>query len=99
MIVWVFYSRSSGLYQDFISTKLRSEFFLLSKNILVQFFSGILALFFIKNILLSRRFIIYYTLLLAFLLISERLLIRYYLKNIKKVGENPRRILMLGAGK
>lgn len=99
MIVWVFYSRSSGLYQDFISTKLRSELFLLSKNILVQFFSGILALFFIKNILLSRRFIIYYTLLLAFLLISERLLIRYYLKYIKKAGDNPRRILIIGAGK
>ncbi|HQF37060.1 MAG TPA: undecaprenyl-phosphate glucose phosphotransferase [Candidatus Dojkabacteria bacterium] len=99
MVIWVFYSRSSGLYRDFISAKLRSELILLSKNILVQFFSGILALFFIKNILLSRRFIIYYSLILVFLLITERLLIRYYLKNIRKIGENPRRIIIIGAGK
>jgi len=99
MIVWVFYSRSVGLYQDFSTTKFRSELFLLSRNILVQFFSGILALFFIKNIILSRRFIIFYSVVLAFLLLSERLLIRYYLKKIRKFSDNPRRILIVGAGK
>lgn len=99
MIVWVFYSKSSGLYQDYTSVKLSSELVLLSKSVVVQFFSGILALFFIKNILLSRRFIIFYSLVLSVLLILDRFLIHYLKKIVRKNSTKSRKVLIIGAGK
>lgn len=99
IIVWVFYAKSSGLYQDFESVKVTSELLILLKNVIVQFVSGIMALFFIKNIQLSRRFILYYSVLLAILLVTERYFIRYYILKIQKAVGNPRRILIIGAGK
>jgi len=99
IFVWVFYAKSSGLYQDFESVKVFSELLILLKNVIIQFVSGIMTLFFIKNIQLSRRFILYYCILLIILLITERYFIRLYLTKVHKTVGNPRRILIIGAGK
>ncbi len=99
MIVWVFSSKSSGLYQYKQFAKTSSELTIIFKNVALQFIFGILALFFIKNILLSRRFIIFYSLILTALLILVRFLIHYFKQIVRKNGIKSRKVLIIGAGK
>ncbi|MEI7811685.1 MAG: undecaprenyl-phosphate glucose phosphotransferase [Ignavibacteria bacterium] len=96
--VWFFSSRITGLYDEFRSCNFSFEFISLIKNVLAQSLAAIVFIFFIKELSLSRMFIINYSLFLITSVSIEKYVIRRLLERYRQKGRNQRNVLIIGAG-
>ncbi len=96
-IIWFFSSKVSSLYDEAKSYNLLSEAFCLFKNISIQFITGVIILFLLKSILLSRFFLLLYLLLLM----SGTLILRGVFRITRRILMDKaglkRNILMIGS--
>lgn len=99
VVVWFVYGSSSRLYDEFRSRDFAFEVVLIAKATLVQMFSSVVVLFFLKEDLISRFFVVSYTGILFVALNLEKLAFRRALEILRKRGRNVRRLIIVGAGK
>lgn len=98
-IVWYFTANFVKLYNDFNNRTLVSYLFNLSKNILVQIIFVIIFLFFIKENLFTRNFVVFYSSLLTVLMSFKGILLnKLIVRNLNKKS-NRRKLIIIGAGK
>jgi len=97
-LVWWFSSKHTRLYDEFRSRDFSYEVPIILKNVISQIISVIVILFFIKDLVLSRQFVLFYGLLLTTLLLIEKLVIRKLLDLYRARGRNIRTVLIIGAG-
>ncbi|MGE5400344.1 MAG: undecaprenyl-phosphate glucose phosphotransferase [Ignavibacteriales bacterium] len=98
VLTWLYFSRVIGLYDEFRSRNFSFELINLIKNVLIQSFTAIVFIFFIKEIDLSRKFVVRYSLSLLILLGCEKYIFRKLLETFRKRGRNLRSVLIIGAG-
>ena len=98
IISWLFTANNIGLYDEFRSRNFSFEIISLLKAVVVQAVTAIIIIFLIKNIALSRIFVLYYSLLLILFLSLEKYLFRQFFIYLRRKGRNLRTILMVGAG-
>ena len=97
LIVWYFGAKISGIY-DNITHSPFLRFIAITKNVFIQSFTAILFIFIIKELLFTRNFVLYYTLLLlASVTVKSFILTRIYRR---KKGKDSRRskLLIIGTG-
>jgi len=96
-LIWFFSSKVSSLYDELKSYNFLSEIFTLLKNISIQLVTGVIILFSLKNILLSRFFLLLY--LLFFL--SGTLILRGVFRLAGRILMNKagikKKVLMIGS--
>ena len=97
IVVWLFSSKQTYLYDDFRSSNFSKESVLVIKNIFIQVLAAIVILFLVKEIKLNRLFVIIYSPLL-FLIIPQKILLKKLLKYFRKRGINIKKLLIVGAG-
>ena len=95
---WFIYSRSVGMYDEFRSRNFSFELISLIKVVYVQALTAIVGIFFIKEIDLSRTFILSYSISLLVFVGLQKFTLRQILNAIRKSGRNLRNILIVGAG-
>lgn len=97
VLIWFFYSRSSGLYDEFKISQLGSQLFILLKNIVMQLIIGVVVLFFLKNVVLSRFFLVLYLSVLSALTLFSRALFRLIRFQLIRKGYLMKRIVVVGS--
>lgn len=98
LFIWLVSSRVSNIYDEFRSRNFSFELIRLIKNVLVQVVATVFILFFLKEISLSRTFVIYYSGILIILVSLEKYLFRRILNLFRRKGRNLRSLLIIGAG-
>lgn len=98
LVSWFFSSRMTGLYNEFRSRNFSFELIIVIKNVLIQVISIVVIIFLMKEITLSRSFVLIYALCLFCGLTVERFIIRRGLNLLRRRGRNLRQILIVGAG-
>lgn len=98
LIIWYISSRSSGLYDEFRSRNFSFELILILRNVVTQVLSVIVILFVIKEHMLGRMFVIYYSSSLVILLITQKYFLRKVFNYYRIRGRNKRTLIMIGAG-
>ncbi len=97
LIIWFFSAKVTFLYDDMKNFNFLPEFFAITKNVVIQLVTGVLILFSLKNILLSRFFMMLY---LAFLL-SGILLVRVLFRMIRRIlirkGSIKKNVIVIGS--
>ncbi|MCU7494825.1 MAG: undecaprenyl-phosphate glucose phosphotransferase [Ignavibacteria bacterium] len=99
LAIFLFSSRASDLYDEFRSRNFSFELISLIKNVLIQALTSVFVLFFIKEVTLSRQFVLYYSSVLLLTMGLEKYLFRKSLDFLRSKGRNTRSILIVGAGK
>lgn len=99
LIIFLFSSRVSNLYDEFRSRNFSFELITLIKNVLIQTLTSVFVLFFIKEIVLSRQFVLLYSSILLCSISLEKYIFRQVLNFLRRKGRNMRSILIVGAGK
>ncbi|MCF8296165.1 MAG: undecaprenyl-phosphate glucose phosphotransferase [Melioribacteraceae bacterium] len=97
-IVWLFYSRSIGLYDEFRSKDFSFELISLIKVVYVIAIATIIGVFFIKEISLSRSFVLIFFAFVFGLMFVQKYILRRTLNYLRKKGRNQRNLLIVGAG-
>ncbi|MCK5003485.1 MAG: undecaprenyl-phosphate glucose phosphotransferase [Candidatus Aminicenantes bacterium] len=96
-LIWFFSSKVSSLYDELKSYNFLSEAFTLLKNISIQLITGVIILFSLKNVLLSRFFLLLY----LSLLLSGTLILRGVFRLVRKILVNKvgikKKVLMIGS--
>ena len=98
-IIWFIYAGFSRLYDEFRSRSFGFEIAALAKSTLVQLFSSVVILFFLKEDEISRFFVIIYSALLFVGLVIEKFVFRQGLEFLRRRGRNLRNLVIVGAGK
>lgn len=98
LIIFLFSSRASDLYDEFRSRNFSFELIALIKNVFLQTLAAVSVLFFIKEVTLSRQFVLYFSSILLLGLGLEKYIFRQVLYYIRRKGRNSRSILIVGAG-
>lgn len=96
--LWYFVSNVINFYEDYSTKYFIYRFTNIVKIVFVQVFTTVLFVFFVKELLFTRNFIIFYA---AFLLIFISLrvqIIKYLLIKIRGREKNLRNVLIVGAG-
>ena len=96
-VVWYFSSKSTGLYDDLAVRPYSVEAFYILKNIIVQFLFLVLILFSMKEPLLTRTFVLSYTLILALALLTEKLVMRFVITRFTRRMHAMGNVLIIGA--
>ncbi len=95
--VWFFFARITSLYDELKNFNFGSELFSLIQNISIQLVSGVIILFSLKDMLLSRFFLMIYIIFAfsgtLFLRIIYRLIRRELIKN----GRLRKNVLLIGS--
>lgn len=96
-LIWFFSSKVSSLYDELKSYNFLSEAFTLLKNISIQLITGVIILFSLKNVLLSRFFLLLYLSLLLF----GTLILRGVFRLVRRILINKagikKKVLMIGS--
>ena len=98
-IIWFFYAGATRFYDEFRSRDFGFELVAVAKSTLVQLFSSIFILFFLKENQISRFFVVTYAGILFVGLSAEKLLFRKGLEYLRRRGRNLRNLLIVGAGR
>lgn len=99
LFLWVFASKSTGLYDEFRSRNFGYEIIAILKNTMIVAISVIVIVFVFKQIQLARIFLSVFIITSIALITVERYIFRQALTAIRKRGRNLRSILIVGAGK
>lgn len=98
LTTWFISSKSNNLYDEFRSRNFSFELIGIIKNLFVTTITLIILIFMLKETMLSRQFIVYFTLSSLLLLTVQRWLLRKLLNTLRKGGRNLRNLLIVGAG-
>jgi len=98
LLIWLFSTKSTGLYDEFRSRNISLEIITVIKNILAVLISSMITLFLLKEYRLSRVFIIAFSISLLVLLSIDKILFKYILNVIRIKGRNLRNLLIVGVG-
>lgn len=98
VILWFFISNSVSLYDEFRSRNFTIELLNAGKCVFSQAITIILLQYIFKELSLSKLFLLIYTILLFFILITVKYYSRILLHYLRKKGRNLRSILIIGAG-
>ncbi|MCX6136419.1 MAG: exopolysaccharide biosynthesis polyprenyl glycosylphosphotransferase [Ignavibacteriales bacterium] len=97
-IVWYFSSRSTGLNDSPARRTIRVDVIYLLRNIVSQIVFLILGLFVVKERVLTRHFVIAYSLMLLLFSVLNRSALRYLYRRLKKRMLAPARAIVIGSG-
>lgn len=97
-LVWYFYSNLSGFYNDFFTRRFSTQFFNIVKSAVVQVLITIAFIFFVKEDLFTRNFIVYLGTFLTIAVSLRVVAFRKTLKQLHRKGISVRNLLILGAG-
>jgi putative colanic acid biosysnthesis UDP-glucose lipid carrier transferase len=96
-VVWYISARSMDLYDEFRSRDTWFEPIRVLKGALVQMIALTVLLFLFREMAASRYFVLSYGVLLAIMIITQKLLLQTILIELRKRGRNVRRMLVVGA--
>jgi putative colanic acid biosynthesis UDP-glucose lipid carrier transferase len=96
-ISWILSAKSIKLYDDFRSRNYSYELINIIKNVSVQLIVSVVFLFFIKERLFNRIFIVTFILLLLASVGLKSYLVKKIMAFVRKKGKNVRRIVIVGA--
>lgn len=97
-LVWYFYSNLSGFYNDFFTRRFSTQFFNIIKSSVVQVLITIAFIFFVKEDLFTRNFIIYLGVFLTIAISIRTVIFKKSLKHLHKKGISVRNLVIIGAG-
>lgn len=97
-LVWYFYSNLSGFYNDFFTRRFSTHFFNIVKSAVVQVLITIAFIFFIKEDLFTRNFIIYLGFFLTVAISLRTIVFRKVLKRLHRKGIGVRNLIIIGGG-
>lgn len=95
---WYFSATLSGLYEEIYLREYLNHFFHIIKGIFVLVLVTIAFIFFVKENLFTRNFIIYLTVSFFFAINFWTILFRKFLKFIRRKGLSIRNLLIVGTG-
>ncbi len=97
-VVWYMSARSVGLYDEFRSRDFSIEFVVLIKSLTIHLIGFVFVLFLLKEIVLTREFVLVYASMSLFVLGGEKFVQRYIIEQVRLRGKNLRNVLIVGAG-
>lgn len=97
-LVWYFYSNLSGFYNDFFTRRFSTHFFNIVKCALVQVLITIAFIFFVKEDLFTRNFIVYLGTFLTIAISLRTIIFRKTLKKLHRKGISVRNLIIIGSG-
>jgi len=95
-IAWFFSTRITSLYDELKNFSFTSEIFTLLQNISIQLIAGISILFSLKNLLLSRFFLMVYLILIFSGALFFRIVYRIIKKKLIRKGWLKKNVLLIG---
>ena len=96
--LWYFVSNVINFYEDYSTRYFIYQFTAILKNVVIQVLTTVLFVFFAKELLFTRNFIIFYAAFLIVFISARVQIIRYLLKKIRGREKNLRNVLIVGAG-
>lgn len=96
--VWYFYTNLSGFYNDFFTRRFSTQFFNIVKNSVVQVLITIAFIFFVKEDLFTRNFIVYLGVFLTAAISVRTIIFKKSLKQLHKKGISVRNLIIVGSG-
>jgi len=96
--LWYFISNVINFYEDYSTKYFIYRFTGIVKIVAVQVLTTVLFVFFVKELLFTRNFILFYTAFLLILISLRVQIVRYLLKKIRGKEKNLRNVLIVGAG-
>lgn len=99
IIGWYFSSRSTKASDDLNSKSITASLYKTANSIFIQFCLVILFFFTSHQTYNSKRFLLFYIILLSILIPLEKVMYRRLMLFLHKKGVNRRKILIIGAGK
>lgn len=97
-LTWIFYTRSSGFFEDFLTRPFPIHFFNILKLSLLITFVGVFYLFLVREDLYTRNFILLIGLLILTTISLRTLLFKGVFKFLRYKGKSIRNLLIIGAG-
>jgi putative colanic acid biosysnthesis UDP-glucose lipid carrier transferase len=97
-ILWYYTTRLSGFYEDFSIRYFAYQFINIIKSTLWQVIAAILFIFFTKEDLFTRNFILYYAFILLFLISLRTVIFKSLLQYLRDKGINVRNLVIIGGG-
>lgn len=97
-LVWYFYTNLSGFYNDFFTRRFSTQFFNIVKSSIVQVLITIAFIFFVKEDLFTRNFIVYLGVFLTIAISIRTIIFKKSLKQLHKKGISVRNLIIVGAG-
>jgi putative colanic acid biosynthesis UDP-glucose lipid carrier transferase len=98
ILIWLYSSYRTSLYDDFGVRRISGELFILVKNIVVQIAAIIVLNYFITSLNIRVTFLIEFALLLLIFLVSEKLLVSVFIRFLRIKGVYHRNLIVIGAG-
>lgn len=98
MILWLGIAKSMGVYDEFRSRDFTVEVINAIRSILMLSIFTIILIFFIKELYLSRTFVLVFLSSLFVLMLAEKYTLRKLIIQIRRKGRNLRNIIIVGAG-
>ena len=96
--LWYFVSNVINFYEDFHTRIFSFQTVSIFKIIIVQVFTTVLFIFFTKEALFTRNFLIFYTILLMIFVSARVIIVRGIVIRIKSREKNLWNLLIIGAG-
>ena len=96
LISWVYLSYFFNLYSSKRTSSYWGEFIAVAKTLTLCIFVGIIPSFFVREVPLSRIFLLSLSALNTFIFLSLRFFLREFLKFVRRRGYNYRNILIVG---
>ena len=96
--LWYFVSNVINFYEDYSTKYFIYRFTNIVKIVFVQVLTTVLFVFFVKELLFTRNFIILYTVFLLIFISLRVQIIKYLLIKIRGSEKNLRNVLIVGAG-
>ncbi len=97
-LAWYFYSNLSGFYNDFFTRRFSTHFINIVKSSVVQVLITIAFIFFIKEDLFTRNFIVYLGTFLTIAISLRTIAFRKTLKKLYRRGVGVHNLIIIGAG-
>lgn len=98
ILLWVGISKSLGVYDEFRSRDFTVEIINVIRSIVMLSVFTIVLIFFIKDIYLSRTFVLVFLSSALFLIVLEKYTLRHLIIYLRRQGRNLRSIIIVGAG-
>lgn len=95
--VWIFYTSTSGFYQEFLIRPFPIQFYNILKLSLIIAIVNVLFLFIIKQQLFTRNFIIINSFLILVTITTRTIIFKAALRALRNKGKSIRNLLIVGA--
>ncbi|MEJ2615240.1 MAG: exopolysaccharide biosynthesis polyprenyl glycosylphosphotransferase [Ignavibacteriaceae bacterium] len=96
--LWYFVSNVINFYEDYSTKYFIYRFTNIVKIVIVQVLTTVLFVFFVKELLFTRNFIIFYAVFLLIFISLRVQIVKYILVKIRGKEKNLRNVLIIGAG-